>query len=116
MKNSKRLNLKNILLIVLLNVIGILLLVFLQYLMFAFLPSLNPDVPLHDKRSEALKFAFSQTKIIGFELVIGLTVLFILNKYLTKDLKKAIGIIVFDLIILLFVLSYFINNYVNKFP
>jgi hypothetical protein len=91
-------------------------LIFLQFMMFAFLPAIDPDTLISDKKTVAINFVIKKSGILIIELAIGLLIIFLINKKLLKlSFGKNILVLAIELAIGLFSILMFSLNYINKF-
>jgi len=103
--------------LIVLNVAGLAILFFLQYLMFAFLPSIDPATPVEDQNKESIKYILNKDLTLILEAVVGLGILFFFNRIiLNGSIKKSLMIFVIELIILFTTMYFFSIDYINKFP
>jgi hypothetical protein len=112
------LNRFNILSFFLYNGFAYLVLLFLQFLMFAFLPSISSDIPEGEQRRTAIQFILTKDILLVFEALVGLFILYWINRSFVfyGDKKRSILIAIIILIMLLSSIFYFSLDYIHKFP
>lgn len=106
-------SLKKISIIILINASVLCVLILLQFLMFAFLPGINPAIPADFRRDYATKFAIKKSVTIGIEAIVGFVVLFLLNtRFVSK--KKSLIILILDFIIITISFLMFAYDYITE--
>src|SRR5437588_5325272 len=100
--------------IYLINIFVFVVLIVLQYLMFAFVPAVDPAEM--NQGNEAFQVIIHNGIIVAVEAIFGIGILFLLNKRVFKINKKVNYLIVVIIVVSLagiFIL--FANSYVEKF-
>src|ERR1700761_7952845 len=92
----------NISLFILCNITGCLLLYGLQFVRYAFLPAVDPALPRREQRLQAIQFVSEKGILVLLEVLIGVSILFLINtKIIFKDRKRSISVASLEIIILL---------------
>jgi len=106
-----------ILLFILCNLTGCALLYGLQFVRYAFLPAVDPALPPREQRIQAIQFVTEKGTLVLLEILIGVSVLFLINrKIIFKDKKRSISVASLEIITLLVSMLLFSLHYVNEFP
>jgi hypothetical protein len=103
-----------IVLFILLNIAGCLFLYSLQCLRYAFIGKVNPDLSFKAQHSEAIRLATIAAKGVLLETLIGVLILYIVNRTLTKH-KITIYVAFAELAGLILIMLLFSSEYITKF-
>jgi hypothetical protein len=103
-----------IILFILVNIAGCFFLYCLQCLRYAFIGKVNPSLSFKAQHSEAIRFATMAAKGILLETLIGVLILYIINRTLTKH-KITIYVALAELAGLVLLMLSFSSEYVAKF-
>lgn len=103
-----------IILFILVNIAGCFFLYCLQCLRYAFMDKVNPSLSFKAQHSEAIRFATMAAKGVLLETLIGVLILYIVNRTLTKH-KITIYIALAELTGLILLMLSFSSEYVTKF-
>lgn len=96
------------------NIIFVAIVLFLQFMFFAFLPAV--DVKMQNSKAEASHAVMQKSYLLILEILIGIVILFLINRRLFKIDKKSSFIISgIEAVVLLMTLLAFSMNYINKF-
>lgn len=96
------------------NIIFVVIVLFLQFMFFAFLPAV--DVRMQNPKAEASHAVIQKSYLLILEILIGIAILFLINRRLFKiDKKSSFVISGVEAVVLLLTLLAFSMNYVNKF-
>jgi hypothetical protein len=99
-----------------LNAVIVGAIIFLQFLIFSFLPSIDPATPVSERRATAINVIGGKSVVLIAELAIGLLIGFFIHKRaFVLPLKINILILAIDFIIVLASLLFFCFDYINKF-
>jgi hypothetical protein len=98
-----------------LNAIIVVTIIFFQYLMFSFLPALDPATSASERRAIATNIIIGKCAVLIAELSVGLLIAFLIQKRaLMLPLKLNIWILSIDLVIVLTSLLVFSFDYMNR--
>ena len=103
-----------IVLFVLVNIAGCFFLYGLQCLRYAFIGKVNPALSFKAQHSEAIRLATIAAKGVLLETLIGVLILFLVNRTLTRH-KITIYVALAELAGLVLIMLSFSSEYVTKF-
>jgi hypothetical protein len=95
------------------GLIGVLL--FMQFMMFGFLPSINPNISEVEQKKEAFQFILKKDFILVLEGIAGLIILYFVNKTISNNKKFLFFVFIIELSILLTSIIFFSFDYLGKF-
>ena len=101
-------------LLVIVNMAGCFCLYCLQCLRYAFIPKVNPNLSFKEQHSEAIRFATIAAKGVLLETLIGISILYIVNRKLFKG-KISLCIALTEVAGLSLLMLSFSSEYVTKF-
>lgn len=94
------------------NTLGVAILLFFQYLMYAFLPASNIN-SIIARKNAVINLVIQKDLILLFEMILGLVIMYFLNKKIIPNKKRLLTIFIIELIIITMSLLFFSFRYIR---